>query len=324
MGMHIYSEHEILEKRGKRDVVAATELWYHDVVQAAHAHEFMEIVTVKTGSAVHRTRTGSTKINPGSVLVIRPGQWHGYDEPQDFRIWNLYIPTKTLGGELAALRSHPVLAAFTSGTVTTAQLPSSLPGRTSGSNGSPTVPGGPSVVDLRSIEPHLEQLAQPAPRGERSLGRLGLLLIVLDLLAPAFAFQKPGQTFPARHPAVVAATELLDAAPERPWTLAELTDQVHVSGSYLCRLFMRELGISPLQYLERHRLELTAELLLEGDLSISEISSYVGWSDTNYMARRFRAAHGMAPTRYRSEFQHRSKEMVYRLQRQWRPPSKPE
>jgi AraC family transcriptional regulator, L-rhamnose operon transcriptional activator RhaR len=320
LGVHFYSEHEILHKR---DVVAATELWYHDVAQSPHAHEFMEIVVVKTGGAVHRMRSGTSHISPGSVLVVRPGQWHAYDEPQDFRIWNLYIPTKTLAGELAALRSHPVLAAFTSGTVATARLPPSRPDLSRGTdNGTPALSSGSSIVDLMSIEPYLEQLAQPSPRAERSLTRLGLLLVVLDLLAPAFAFRKPGQSFPARHAAVIAATELLDAAPERPWTLAELAERVHTSGAYLCRLFSRELGISPLQYLERHRLELTAQLLLEGDLSISQISSYAGWSDTNYMARRFRAAHGMAPTRYRAEFQHRSKEMVYRLQQQGRSATK--
>lgn len=215
MGVHFYSEHEILHKR---DVVAATELWYHDVAQSPHAHEFMEIVVVKTGTAPHRMRSGSGHIGPGSVLVVRPGQWHAYDEPQDFRIWNLYIPTKTLAGELAALRSHPVLAAFTSGTIATARLPPSRPDLIRGAdNGSSAVSSSSSMVDLRSIEPYLEQLAQPSPRAERSL-----------------------------------------------------------------------------------------------------ISSCAGWSDTNYMARRFRAAHGMAPTRYRAEFQHRSKEMAYRLQQQGR------
>ena len=317
MGIHFYSEHEILDKRGKGDVVAATELWHHDVVQSRHAHEFMEIVVVKTGTAVHRMRTGSSRISTGSVLLIRPGQWHGYDDPQDFRIWNLYIPIKTLGGELAALRSHPVLAAFTSGTVTTARLsaPQPVP-PVEGDDRSAAPSNRPSSVDLRTIEPYFEELAQPSASADRSLARLGQLLVVLDLLAPAFAFQKPGQSLPATHPAVIAATELLDGAPEHPWKLAELADRVHTSAAYLCRLFTRELGISPLHYLERHRLELTAQLLLEGDLSISEISSCAGWSDTNYMTRRFRAVHGMAPTRYRSEFQDRSKEMQFRLRHQ--------
>ena len=104
LGVHFYSEHEILHKR---DVVAATELWYHDVAQSPHAHEFMEIVVVKTGAAVHRMRSGASRISPGSVLVIRPGQWHAYDEPEDFRIWNLYIPTKTLSWRVGGPSEPP-------------------------------------------------------------------------------------------------------------------------------------------------------------------------------------------------------------------------
>jgi transcriptional regulator GlxA family with amidase domain len=113
----------------------------------------------------------------------------------------------------------------------------------------------------------------------------------------------PGQSLRGTHPAVIAATELLDTAPDYPWKLAELAERVHISGHHLCRLFTRDIGISPLHYLERHRLELTSQLLLEGDLSIGQISTSAGWSDTNYMARRFRAAHGMSPTRYRTVFQ---------------------
>ena len=134
----------------------------------------------------------------------------------------------------------------------------------------------PSHVDLKALEPYLEDLAQTSADTGRSLARLGQLLVVLDMLAPAFAFPKPGQSLPTTHPAVIAATEELDAAPENAWTLADLAERVHVSQSYLCRLFMRELGISPLHYLERRRLELTAQLLLEGDLSINEIGAVAG------------------------------------------------
>jgi AraC family L-rhamnose operon transcriptional activator RhaR len=300
--VHLYSEHVILRQR---DVVAAAEQWDHDTPQRPHVHEFMEVVVVIGGTAVHRTRSGQSRIGAGAVLLVRPGQWHAYDDPSGLRIWNVYIPTETLEGELAALRSHPVLAGFTSARVATTRSPSphtvSLngPGR-----GRPLpAPTEPSHVDLKALEPYLEDLARTSDGTGRSLARLGQLLVVLDMLAPAFAFPKPGQSLPATHPAVIAATEELDAAPDQAWTLADLAERAHVSPSYLCRLFMRELGISPLHYLERRRLELTAQLLLEGDLSINEIGSIAGWADANYMTRRFRSAQGMSPSRYRSVFQ---------------------
>jgi len=301
--IHVFSEQSVLHGR---TVVASAELWRHDEPQPAHAHEFMEIVLVKSGTAVHRTRSGSCQVAEGSVLLIRPGQWHAYDHPTNLQIWNLYIPYKTLAGEFAALRRHSVLAALTSARVTTAGVPhigTKAVGADDGARSELTATAGP--IDVAAIEPYLVDLTRQSRGTDRSLTRLGLMLVVLDKLAPAFTALRPGQTVATTHPAVIAATELLDTSPEHPWTLAELAERVHTSPSYLCRLFGRELGISPLHYLERHRLERTAQLLLEGNMSISQISALVGWSDSNYMTRRFRAAYGMSPTKYRTGFQRR-------------------
>ncbi|HTW07049.1 MAG TPA: AraC family transcriptional regulator [Acidimicrobiales bacterium] len=298
--VHMYTERLILHQR---DVVASSEMWRHDVQQLPHAHEFMEIVVVKSGTAVHRTRTGAHRIASGSVLLIRPGQWHAYDTPEDFQIWNLYVPYKTLATELAALRAYPVLGAVVSAS-----------GTAGGAIDSRAVPDGSTNVlvdqhrglaELSAIEPHLVELAKPPERTGRSLSRLGHLLSVLDVLAPILVPADAVRARYAVHPAVTAASELLDSAPEYPWTLPELAERAHISAAYLCRLFTRELGVSPLRYLERHRLEFTAHLLFEGQLSMGEISSTAGWSDSNYMTRRFRAAYGMSPTHYRETFQRR-------------------
>jgi AraC-like DNA-binding protein len=290
----------------EHNAVAGAELWRHDTSQPVHVHEFMEIVLVKSGGAVHRMRSGSCPITTGSVLFVRPGEWHAYDDPYDFEIWNLYIPYKTLATELTALGSHPVLAAFRSARTPTAGVPVTRTRQLGpGDDGRRKDLQGVPPVDIAAIEPYLIELTQPSRRDDRSLTRLGQLLVVLDALAPAFTFLKPGQSVATAHPAVIAATELLDTAPGHAWSLPELAEGVHVSASYLCRLFTRELGISPLHYLERHRLELTAQLLIEGTMSMSQISSSAGWSDSNYMTRRFRAAHGMSPTRYREVFRRR-------------------
>jgi len=285
---------------GTDEVVASASLFRHAKAPPVHAHEFMEIVVVKSGTAMHRTRSGSDTISTGSVLLVRPGQWHTFDSPSDLEIWNLYIPYKTLVTELATLRRHPVLAAFTSATVTG----SGVPARATGvlNDGAMDRPPKITSIDLATIEPYLVELARPAGGASDALTRLGLLLVVLDKLAPAFSFSKPGQGVVMTHPAVVAAAKLLDVEPRRSWALAELAQRVHISSSYLCRLFTRQLGISPLRYLERRRLELAAQLLLQGDMPISQISARTGWPDSNYMARRFRATYGMAPSRYREEF----------------------
>jgi AraC family transcriptional regulator, L-rhamnose operon transcriptional activator RhaR len=296
---YVLSEQVVLETS---EVVASASLRRHDTAPPVHAHEFMEIVVVKSGAAQHRTRSGSSPIGAGSVMLVRPGQWHTFDHPRDLQIWNLYVPYKTLVTELATLRRHPVLAAFTSATGARAGAATGTrAAQTAGDGKAERLPGVPAV-ELATIEPYLVELAKPAPEAGDGLTRLGLLLVVLDKLAPAFNFPKPGQGVAMTHPAVVAAARLLDAEPGHPWALAELAGRVHISRSYLCRLFTCQLGISPLRYLERRRLELASQLLLQGDLAISQVSARTGWPDSNYMARRFRATYGMAPSRYREEF----------------------
>ena len=251
--------------------------------QPPHSHAFMELVLVKQGSALHVTHKGTSRITAGAVRIVRPGQWHAYEEPDDLLVWNVYLGAKTLAGELTALRADPLVASLVTGRL----------------SDPPTEPrSGP---ELALIEPHLWAIAKP-PNEEvgDALARLGHLLVVLGHIVPSLLVLGPEPQLRPVHPAVGAATDLLHAHPEARWTLRDLARRVHTSEHYLCRCFTRELGISPLRYLDRHRLELVAQLLLESDLSIMSISEHVGIPDPNYMARRFRAAHGLTPSQYRS------------------------
>jgi AraC family transcriptional regulator, L-rhamnose operon transcriptional activator RhaR len=249
-----------------------------------HAHGFMELVVVASGTGLHQSRPGSRRVRPGDVVLVRPGQWHAYDNPVGLLVWNLYISASMLTGQLGALRSEPLIAALVS-----ARL---------------AVSAGPAVksaVDLEAIRPHLAALALPGgSRVGDEVQRLGHLLVVLGHVVPPLAATGPDAPPRAVHPAVIAATELMHASPQAPWTLPVLARRVHVSAPYLCRCFTRDLGISPLRYLERHRLELVARLLLETRMPVSEIGSRAGMPDPNYLARRFRAWQGLSPSRYRA------------------------
>lgn len=268
----------------------------------AHGHAFMELVLVKSGSGLHRTYFGSSRISPGAVRLVRPGQWHCYDQPKELLVWNVYIAPGTLAGELTALRANPFVAPLVTGSTAAsrAKVAAGAQRRTADRMRSPRPGRGLPGIEVTRIEQHLQALgSRPTSSTADSLARLGHLLVVLSHVMPTVARLQDEQ-LRSVHPAVTAATDLMHAHPEEQWTLRSLAQLVHTSEHYLCRCFTRELGISPLRYLDRHRLELAAQLLLESDLPISVISTRVGIRDPSYMARRFRAAHGMAPSQYRS------------------------
>jgi AraC family L-rhamnose operon transcriptional activator RhaR len=88
------------------------------------------------------------------------------------------------------------------------------------------------------------------------------------------------------------------------WTLTELASALHLTPGHLVRLFKSSTGLPPIAYLNRHRVEVAASMLLHTDDPITHIAHSVGWADQNLFARRFRAHYGMSATTYRERFSH--------------------
>lgn len=81
--------------------------------------------------------------------------------------------------------------------------------------------------------------------------------------------------------------------------LQELGEHVHVSASHLSYLFAETLGISPMEYVRRSRLEAAKEMLLNTGLSVKEIAESIGYEDQSQLSRAFGQAEGISPIGYR-------------------------
>ena len=62
---------------------------------------------------------------------------------------------------------------------------------------------------------------------------------------------------------------------------------------------MKELiGMSPNKYLQNERMRIAADLLAEGNLTVSEVSYRVGIKDASYFNKCFKAKYGVVPSKY--------------------------
>ncbi len=75
----------------------------------------------------------------------------------------------------------------------------------------------------------------------------------------------------------------------------QIAGSVNISEDYLTRIFRKEIGISPWDYLNRYRIQIASRLLLETGSSISEIASLTGFQDQAYFCRVFRKVKGFPP-----------------------------
>lgn len=79
----------------------------------------------------------------------------------------------------------------------------------------------------------------------------------------------------------------------------DLAQFVNISEDYLTFCFRQELGISPIKYLQRFRINQAKLLLKESQKSITEIAFEVGFLDSGYFSRIFHRETGVSPGDYR-------------------------
>ena len=72
-----------------------------------------------------------------------------------------------------------------------------------------------------------------------------------------------------------------------------------VSASECLRCFHSIIHCTPIQYLRRYRIQRSAELLRQTDMSVSEIGVLCGFQEMSYFARSFKEIRGCTPTEYR-------------------------
>jgi len=79
-----------------------------------------------------------------------------------------------------------------------------------------------------------------------------------------------------------------------------LSRKAYLSRNMFFKWFKDQFGITPLEYINRERIRLAKQLLVEERGSITEISFQCGFSDVNYFVRLFRKSEGITPGTFRN------------------------
>ena len=80
----------------------------------------------------------------------------------------------------------------------------------------------------------------------------------------------------------------------------ETADRFNLTLPALSKLFKESFGENLIDYTTSMRMETAKQLLMETELSVSEISDKVGYYNLSSFTRRFKQSQGISPTEYRS------------------------
>lgn len=104
-----------------------------------------------------------------------------------------------------------------------------------------------------------------------------------------------------RDPLVGRALSLLHARPAWSWTLEGLAEEAGTSRSALSERFTQLVGLAPIQYLTRWRMQLAAKQLIETGTKIASVAEQVGYESEAAFSRAFKRYSGQSPGEWRSD-----------------------
>ena len=151
--------------------------------------------------------------------------------------------------------------------------------------------------------------AEPIMRemlGAQGMRRITLFLELLDLLVHSAEQVKLASAAYRADPTRYAETRInhvlsyigKNLSQElRETELAELAGQ---SASAFSRYFRRHTGVPFVQYVNRLRINLACQLLMSGELTITDICYQVGFNNLSNFNRQFLLLKGMSPSRWRA------------------------
>ncbi len=90
--------------------------------------------------------------------------------------------------------------------------------------------------------------------------------------------------------------------------VAEIADYTGVSRSYLYKVFSKNLGVSPKEFLTRLRLVRSRELLELTELSVEGVAMSCGYQDALVFSKAFKQETGMPPSHYRKMYHRKQQE----------------
>ncbi len=105
-----------------------------------------------------------------------------------------------------------------------------------------------------------------------------------------------------RDAQITQALSAIHANPDYAWTVKKLAVIATMSRSAFCAKFVDLIGIPPLMYVTRWRMQLATRLLRDKRLSLMQIAEKIGYTSDIAFSKAFKRAFGYTPSAYRRHY----------------------
>lgn len=229
-----------------------------------HSHSFLEVTYVKKGKGVIHFPDSSVPLQKGMLLLINSNVLHFEESDKTNPLTLCFLNHRLLSFDFD---EDYILVPTTAFQIPPAQC-------------------------LKIIE---RETIERKTNWEKVTNSL-IEILATDFLR--FANLKKNQPI-MQHSKVYSVVKYINEYYNQDISMDDLAALVLMSKSNMCRIFKREYGMTPQQYLIQTRMSAAVFLLNNLDLSINQISVMLNFAEPSSFIRAFKQFHGYTPYQYR-------------------------
>jgi AraC-like DNA-binding protein len=265
----------------------------HDLIKSirTHNHDFIEIVFVIEGSCEHIYYGNKTILKPGDVFIILPYEKHSYQVNNNITLYNCIFYPEALGIDWIKMKVYSdmydmlVVEPFFREEMKKCTF---------------------ITLDKREITfydallSYMENELSDKLSGYNMAVRSALFTLLSSLSRSWCRHHEfMGNKFIQKRDMMDSAFKFIDNNLDKNLKLDDIAANVFLSPHHFSKVFKEKTGFTPMDYINKKRIEVSEELLKSTEMSISDIAARVGIFDANYFTKIFKKSKACTPSEFR-------------------------
>lgn len=160
----------------------------------------------------------------------------------------------------------------------------------------------PFVMSFRNSE-HLAKLFRDASNAwlvQDEFCRTNIMRMLYEIILAMNEEQKKKYAPSGTEKLITPAIERINAEfLKNELSVALLAEECGITESYFRRIFTRKYGVSPKEYIIRLRIGYAKDLLLSGEVSVTEAAAICGYAEATHFSREFSKRVGASPVDFK-------------------------
>lgn len=237
----------------------------------AHRHDGLEIVFCERGQGTYHVGDQVFPLAPAALFLFQANTPHFMRVPNRFERWKLCVPENSVLTDMLCHAADIQTPWYTSTSNRSFQRIKRV------------------LIEIRS------ELRRPQQDSRQ------LIRLMLEQLAVLIKREHPqhGQEREISTDILAEMTGFIDAHLATALSISALSERFSYTRGHMWRLFRKNFGVSPTEYIQQRRLRESKKLLVHTDHSVATIAQMVGFNDSSYFTHRFKDATGTTPEAYR-------------------------